>query len=61
MKAPSTKQATEEGASEKGLFAARASPVREPKGQKKIDYEGQSKCHGGDNEQATQLHHGAEE
>jgi len=61
VKAPSTKQAAEKSASEKGLFAARALPVREPEGEEKIKDEGQGKQHGGNNEQASQFHHGAEE
>jgi hypothetical protein len=61
VKAPSTKQAAEKSASEKGLFTARALPVREPEGEEKIQDEGQGKQHGRNNEQASQLHHGAEE
>jgi hypothetical protein len=60
MKALSTKQATEEGPSEKGLFAARAFPVRDPEGNEKINNKRQSKRDGGDDEQAPQLRHGAE-
>jgi hypothetical protein len=61
MKAPSTKQAAEKGSSEKGLPAARAFPVREPEGEEKIKNKGQGKEHSGNNEQAAEFHHRAQE
>ena len=61
MKAPSTKQAAEKGASEKGLPAARAFPVRKPEGEEKVKNEGQGKEHSGNNEQAAEFHHRTQE
>ena len=61
MKAPSTKQAAQKGSSEKGLAAARAFPVRKPEGEEKVKNKGQGKEHSGNNEQAAEFHHRAQE
>jgi hypothetical protein len=61
MKAPSAKQAAEKGPSEKGLPAARAFPVRKPESEEKIKNKGQGKKHRGNNEQAAEFHHCAQE